>query len=150
MALTSSLKISGNIINIATNCFPLLTEVNLVCPLNVTLPTEPGSDTTRVNWTEPVLTGWDETNFTSTAQSGDVFRIGSQRVTYHQRFASSLILTCSFEIDVVGEEYDNFMRTNRVSVGDIFPTHQKSDALQDVFQIISANHICYGLFRKHR
>ncbi|XP_071797060.1 uncharacterized protein [Asterias amurensis] len=79
-------------------------EVNLVCPLHVTLPTEAGSDTTRVNWTEPVLTGWDETNFTSTAQSGDVFRIGSQRVTYHQRFASSLILTCSFEIDVVDVE----------------------------------------------
>ncbi|XP_033630594.1 uncharacterized protein LOC117292594 [Asterias rubens] len=76
-------------------------EVNLVCPLNVTLPTEAGSDTTRVNWTEPVLTGWDETNFTSTAQSGDVFHIGSQRVTYHQRFASSLILTCSFEIVIV-------------------------------------------------
>ncbi|XP_071788134.1 uncharacterized protein [Asterias amurensis] len=79
-------------------------EVNLVCPLNVTLPTQPGSDTTRVNWTEPVLTGWDETNFTSTAQSGDVFRIGSQRVTYHQRFASSLILTCSFEIVIVDVE----------------------------------------------
>ncbi|XP_033630027.1 adhesion G-protein coupled receptor G4-like isoform X2 [Asterias rubens] len=79
-------------------------EVNLVCPLNITLPTEAGSDTTRVNWTEPVLTGWDETNFTSTAQSGDVFRIGSQRVTYHQRFASSLILTCSFEIVIVDVE----------------------------------------------
>ena len=128
MALTSSLKISGNIIYIPPIVVHLLTEVNLVCPLNVTLPTEAGSDTTRVNWTEPVLTGWDETNFTSSAQSGDVFPIGSQRVTYHQRFASSLILTCSFEIVIVGEEQNNFMINNRV-YGVIFSQPIKSETL---------------------
>ncbi|XP_071797059.1 uncharacterized protein [Asterias amurensis] len=82
-----------------------VTEVDLVCPLNVTISTDPGSSTARVNWQEPDLTGWDETNFTSTAISGEAFPIGSQRVTYHQWFGiNNLVLTCSFEVDVVDDE----------------------------------------------
>ncbi|XP_071797063.1 uncharacterized protein [Asterias amurensis] len=82
-----------------------VTEVDLVCPLNVTISTDPGSSTARVNWQEPDLTGWDETSFTSTAISGEAFPIGSQRVTYQQWFGiNNLVLTCSFEVDVVDDE----------------------------------------------
>ncbi|XP_071797056.1 uncharacterized protein [Asterias amurensis] len=80
-------------------------EVDLICPLNVTISTDPGSSTARVNWQEPDLTGWEETKFTSTADSGDFFPIGSQSVTYQQRFGiNNLVLTCSFEVDVVDTE----------------------------------------------
>ena len=82
----------------------LYTEVDLICPLNLTVSTDPGSSTAKVNWQEPDLTGWDETNFTSTAFSGEAFPIGSQRVTYQQWFGiNNLVLTCSFEVDVVGK-----------------------------------------------
>ena len=66
--------------------------------------TDPDSSTAIVNWQEPNLTGWDETNFTSTAVSGEAFPIGSQSVTYQQWFGiNNLVLTCSFEVDVVGK-----------------------------------------------
>ncbi len=83
-------------------CFPLV--VDLVCPSDVTVQTDPGLNTTTVKWKQPNLTGWNETNITSTAESGDEFLIGSQRVTYFQWFASSLKLTCSFEVVVTDTE----------------------------------------------
>ncbi len=92
--------------NLALTCsFDVVVRVvDLICPSDVAVHTEPGSNTITVNWKEPILTGSNETNYTSTAESGDEFLIGSQRVTYHQWFASSLTLTCSFEVVVTDTE----------------------------------------------
>lgn len=78
--------------------------VDFVCPENITVKAAPGFTATRVNWQEPDLTGWEETNFTSTAFSDDAFTVGSQRVAYQQWFGiNNLVLHCVFDILVVGK-----------------------------------------------
>ena len=82
----------------------LQTVVDLVCPTTFSVVADPGLTLTRVDWLEPDLTGWDETNLTSTAVSGGEFSIGKQRVTYHQWFGMyNLVLQCSLEFLVVGK-----------------------------------------------
>ncbi|XP_033630633.1 adhesion G-protein coupled receptor G4-like isoform X2 [Asterias rubens] len=81
-----------------------ITVVDLVCPTTFSVVADPGLTLTRVNWLEPDLTGWDETNLTSTAVSGGEFSIGKQRVTYHQWFGMyNLVLQCSLEFLVIGQ-----------------------------------------------
>ncbi|XP_038051797.1 adhesion G-protein coupled receptor G6-like [Patiria miniata] len=77
--------------------------VDLVCPANFTVDTEPGFTNTSVNWMEPVVTGWDgPTNFTSSFSPGDELEIGSNDVNYQQRFEYGLSLNCSFSVQVIG------------------------------------------------
>ncbi|XP_071797065.1 adhesion G-protein coupled receptor G7-like isoform X2 [Asterias amurensis] len=81
-----------------------VTVVDLVCPTTFSVVADPGLTSTRVNWQEPDLTGWDETNFTSTADSGDGFLIGEHEVTFHQWFGfNNLVLQCSFVFQVIGQ-----------------------------------------------
>ncbi|XP_038051810.1 deleted in malignant brain tumors 1 protein-like [Patiria miniata] len=82
-----------------------VTVVDIVCPANVTALASPGLNRTSVNWIEPDLTGWDgPTNFTSTANPGDSFLIGTHKVTYQQWFAKyGVLLECSFFGTVVGQ-----------------------------------------------
>ncbi len=82
----------------------LCVAVNLVCPKGQTILTPPGN--TKVNWQEPKLTGWDNTNFTSSSVSGDTFAVGSHSVTYEQWFdINNLLLTCSFDVVIKGKQY---------------------------------------------
>ncbi len=78
--------------------------VSFVCPQNKTIPTPAGNKTAQVTWKEPELTGWDETNFTSSFVSGDTFSVSSRSVTYEQWFnINNLSLTCSFDVVVQGQ-----------------------------------------------
>ncbi len=85
-------------------CISSFLAVSLVCPQDETIPTPTGNKTAQVNWKEPELTGWDETNFTSSSVPGDTFSIGSHNVTYKQWFGiNNLVLACSFGVVVIGE-----------------------------------------------
>ncbi|XP_022088748.1 deleted in malignant brain tumors 1 protein-like [Acanthaster planci] len=79
--------------------------VAIVCPANVTSLASPGWNRTSVNWIVPDLTGWDgPTNFTSNANPGDVFLIGTHRIIYQQWFSlHKVVLTCSFFVTVAGQ-----------------------------------------------
>lgn len=112
------------------------TVVDLVCPLNVTVSTDPGSNTNRVNWQEPDLTGWNKTNFTSTAVSGNIFPIGSKEVTYHQWFGTRLSLTCSFYITVAGEGNCLSFTIQSISL-EALPTNQRPHYFQEVYRTIN-------------
>ncbi|XP_022088889.1 uncharacterized protein LOC110978300 isoform X3 [Acanthaster planci] len=82
-----------------------VTEVNLVCPANITAFASPGSTTTSISWSEPVVSGWKgETNFTSNYSPGMTLPIGTYRVSYQQWFAAyDLLLECSFFVGVEGQ-----------------------------------------------
>ena len=79
-------------------------EVGLTCPVLEVVPASPGENSSSVFWNDPDVTGWDGSNLTSTAKSGDVFEIGTYNVTYDQWFGvNNLQLTCSFNVSVVGK-----------------------------------------------
>ena len=93
------------------------TVVDLVCPETFSVVANPIDSLTIVDWEEPHLTGWNGTNFTSTAVSGGGFMIGEHEVTYHQWFGfNNLVLQCSFVFRVIGKLFVkllyNFLFTN--------------------------------------
>ena len=79
--------------------------VAIVCPTSVSVAASPGATGARVNWQEPDLTGWNgPTNFTASADPGDVFPIGTHEVNYRQRFETyDLVLQCTFNVTIIGK-----------------------------------------------
>ncbi|XP_071797061.1 uncharacterized protein [Asterias amurensis] len=95
-----------------------VTEVSLTCPVLEVVPASPGENSSSVFWNDPDVTGWDGSNFTSTAKSGDLFVIGTRNVTYDQWFGvNNLQLTCSFNVSVVGQCVND--KTNDTQHGDL-------------------------------
>ncbi|XP_071793327.1 adhesion G-protein coupled receptor G7-like [Asterias amurensis] len=95
-----------------------VTEVSLTCPVLEVVPASPGENSSSVFWNDPDVTGWDGSNFTSTAKSGDLFVIGTRNVTYNQWFGvNNLQLTCSFNVSVVGQCVND--KTNDTQHGDL-------------------------------
>ncbi|XP_071956988.1 uncharacterized protein [Antedon mediterranea] len=80
------------------------------CPPDIHTPSEPGLPSATIDWQEPVVTDNSglEPTISQTRNSGSVFTIGSETVTYEATDSSSNQNTCAFDVITEDEEHPEF------------------------------------------
>ncbi|XP_071804899.1 uncharacterized protein [Asterias amurensis] len=86
------------------------------CPKNISRPTDPGSNSSIVTWTEPIVIENDGYVLTSTASSGDAFPFGQTTVVYSITDDSNLMDSCSFSVIVLDDEPPSYSCLNNMEV----------------------------------
>ena len=98
---------------LAEDDIPLITN----CPLDQTLSSDPGSDSTTVTWTPPTFT--DETGIlvpTSSHSPGDTFLIGATQIVYEATDVTNNTAECTFTIAVQGKYFSSIFLYASINV----------------------------------
>jgi len=95
--------------NTATCAFDVIVEdtelPTLICPVNITVGTDPTVCEAAVNWMPPVpIDNCPDVELTSTHNPGDIFPKGTTTVTYTVTDCGGSVVTCSFDVTVEDTE----------------------------------------------